>query len=71
MLLRDKVLKYLPKKYYDRFGDIEAADDLIDNCIYIVYTSNEYIFEDGGNSLPCRSIKDAVDFIKYSTIKRA
>lgn len=68
MNIKDKLLQYLPNKYKDRFGDIEYADDLIDNCKYILYTSNKYIFEDDGNNLPCRSIKEAISFLKNSTI---
>lgn len=68
MTLKEKMLKYLPKKYYVRFGDIETANDLIDDCKYLVFTSNNYKFEEGGNCLPCRSLKEAVHYIKDSTI---
>ena len=71
MTLKDKVLSYLPNKYKDRLGDIEQADDLIDGCKYIVYTSDDYEFEDDGNSLPCRSIGEVIYFIKNSTIPKS
>lgn len=70
MTLQEKLLKYLPKKYHDRFGSIEPEDGLIEDCKYMIYTSEDYVFDDGGNDYPCKSIKEAVDFLKYSTIKR-
>lgn len=68
MTLQEKLFKYLPKKYHNRFGLIELEDGLIDNCKYMLYTSDEYIFEDGGNSYPCKSIIEAVHYLKYCTI---
>lgn len=68
MNLTQTFLKYLPKKYHNRFGGIEIAEGLIEDCKYIIYTSSDYIFEEGGNNLPCKSIKEAIEYIKYSTV---
>lgn len=70
MTLQEKLFKYLPKKYHDRFGSIECEDGLIEDCKYIIYTSEDYIFEDGGSDYPCKSIKEAVYFLKHSVIKK-
>lgn len=67
--LRKKFLKRLPKKYHEKFGDIEAEGDLIDDCKYILYCNNGYLFEDGGNNLPIRSISEGIEFIKRKVYK--
>ena len=64
LLLTEKVKKLLSKKDKEKLGMVEEENDLIDNCKYIVYTSNEYLFENGGNSLPCRSLKECADYIR-------
>lgn len=63
LLLTEKVKRLLSKDNKEKLGMVEE-NDLIDNCKYIVYTSNEYLFEDGGNSLPCRSLRECAEFIK-------
>lgn len=67
LLLTEKVKRLLSKKDKEKLGMVEEENDLIDNCKYIVYTSNEYLFEDGGNSLPCRSLKECADYIRKKT----
>lgn len=64
LLLTEKVKKLLSKDNKEKLGMVEEENDLIDNCKYIVYTSKEYLFEDGGNSLPCRSLRECAEFIK-------
>lgn len=70
LLLTEKVKRLLSKDNKEKLGMVEEESDLIDNCKYIVYTSNEYLFEDGGNSLPCRSLKECADFIKNKAYKK-
>lgn len=67
MNLKDRVLRYIPKKYQDRLGDVEMESGLIDDCIYMIYTSENYVFEDGGRTLPCKSFKEIVHFITKFT----
>ena len=65
MTLKDRLLKRLPKKYHDRVVDIEAEDDLVDDCKYMLYYSDDYT--DGecyGGSYPVVSISEAIYFIK-------
>lgn len=64
LFLTEKVKRLLSKDNKEKLGMVEEENDLIDNCKYIVYTSNEYLFEDGGNSLPCRSLRECAEFIK-------
>lgn len=64
LLLTEKVKRLLSKDNKEKLGMVEEENDLIDNCKYIVYTSNEYLFEDGENSLPCRSLRECAEFIK-------
>ena len=70
MTLLEKLLKRLPKKYHDRVAFIEAEDDLVDDCKYMLYYSDDYT--DGecyGGSYPVRSITEAIDYIKNSLYK--
>lgn len=64
LLLTEKVKRLLSKKDKEKLGMVEEENDLIDNCKYIVYTSSEYLFESGGNSLPCKSLKECADYIR-------
>ena len=65
MTTLEKILKRLPNKYHDRVRDIEEECDLIDDCKYIVYYSENYTDGDCyGSSYPVKSITEAIDFIK-------
>ena len=70
LLLTEKVKRLLSKDNKEKLGMVEEESYLIDNCKYIVYTSNEYLFEDGGHSLPCRSLKECADFIKNKAYRK-
>lgn len=66
------LLKRLPKQYHDRVKDFTIEDDLVDDCKYMLYWTNEYTDSDGdgyGGSYPVRSIKEAIDFIKNSLFR--
>lgn len=60
-----EVLNKLPKKYHDRVQDFTAEDGLIDDCKYILVFTDGYTW-DGYESLPCKSIKEAIIFIKQA-----
>lgn len=63
----EKLFKRLPRKYHERVAFIEAEDDLIDDCKYMLYYSANYT--DGecyGGSYPVKSITEAIDYIKNS-----
>lgn len=59
-----KLLKRLPKKYYDRVAGFDAEDDLIDDCKYILYISEKYNDSQYYPSYPVRSVNEAVNIIK-------
>ena len=66
----EKLFKRLPKKYHDRVVDIEAEDDLVDDCTDMLYYSDDYTDGDCyGSSYPVRSITEAIDYIKNSLYK--
>ena len=67
--LKEKVLKMLNKKDKEKLGNVEFDTELFDRCKYIVYTENGYLFEDGSNSLPCKSLKECAEFIKNKAYK--
>ena len=65
MTLLQKLLKRLPKKYHDRVKEIEAEADLVDDCKYMLYFSDDYIDDDYyGYCYPVRSINEAIKIIK-------
>lgn len=65
-----KLLKRLPKKYHERVVKFEQEDDLVDDCKYMIYYSNDYTDgECAGGSYPIKSISEAIDFIKNSIYK--
>lgn len=68
--INENVKRYLSKELKDKFGCVEYVDDAIDNCKYILYTSQNYCFEDGGTSYPCKSIKEILYFLKNSVVKK-
>ncbi len=66
-----KDLSWIPKKYQERVYSIEKEDDLIDDCKYILYFMNGYVFADY-SSVPVKNKKDALYFIKnayYEEVK--
>lgn len=68
--LTDKVRKRLPKDKQDALDYIEEADDLVDNCKYLVYYTDEY--SDGeciGSSYIVKTLSEAVEYIKNTLFK--
>ena len=66
-----KLLKRLPKKYHERVSDFEQEDDLVDDCKYMLYYSDDYTDgECAGSCYPVKSISEAIDFIKHSIYKK-
>ena len=60
-----KDLNWIPKKYQERVYSIEKEDGLIDDCKYILYFKNGYVF-DGFSTIPVRNKKEALYFIRNS-----
>ena len=62
----ETLLKRLPKKYHDRVKNFERDYDLVDDCKYMLYWTDEYTdFECYGSCYPVKSISEAIDYIKY------
>ena len=65
---KQALLGQLPKRYHNRVIDFTEEDGLIDECKYILHYSHDYT--DGeceGGTLPCRSIKEACEFVRDLT----
>lgn len=62
--MKQKLLKALPKKYHERVANFESEDGLIDDCKYMLYLNDGHHFWDGGNSIPCKNVKEAIGFVK-------
>jgi len=60
---KEKLLQKLPKKYRNRVQDFTAEDGLIDDCKYILTFADGYTWN-GYESLPCKSISEAVTFVR-------
>lgn len=64
-----KLLKRLPKKYHERVAVFEAEDGLIDDCKYMLYFNDGWVWHGDYTSLPCKSISEAVEFTKDTQYK--
>lgn len=56
-------LDFIPKKYQERVYSLEREYDLIDDCKYILYFKYGWSWA-GYSSLPVKSKKEALEFIK-------
>ena len=59
------LMDYFTKKEKEKIELFEKDIDLIDNCKYMLYIKDEYAID--YHSLPCKSIKEAKQFIKDYT----
>ena len=55
----------IPKYLEERFGMLEEADDLIDDCKYILYFNKGWAFGDYPD-VPVRSKREAIEYLKDS-----
>lgn len=67
--LWSKLLNRLPMKYWDRIGDFTEETDLIDGCKYILTLDDNYSSLDY-ESIPVKSVTEAIEFIKLATKRR-
>ena len=67
---KEGLIRRLSKKYQERVKDLSCENDLIDNCKFIITLKEPYCFEDGGRTYPCRNYKEAINMIKFCTIKK-
>lgn len=68
-ILWKKLLNRLPKKYWDRIEIFRPEDGLIDGCRYILAFDYHYSWH-GYESVPVRSVTEAIRFIKEATIMK-
>lgn len=57
-------LNWIPKKYQGRVKTLEKEDGLIGDCKYMLYFSDSYCWDEDYCSIPVRSKKEALQFIK-------
>lgn len=62
-----KLLKRLPKKYHERVENLEAENGLIDDCKYMLYFRNGWKYHGEFESVPVRSMAEAIEYIKDSS----
>lgn len=61
--MKNKLFERLPKKYHNRVEDFELEDGLIDGCPYMLYFKAGWTLC-GESSVPCKSIAEAIRYIK-------
>lgn len=61
-----KLLNRLPQKYWERFNTIVREYDLIDDCKFMLYLNNGWVFFEDCSSIPVRNLSEAIRFIKDS-----
>lgn len=67
---KERLLSRLPKKYHNRVVDLTQEDGLIDDCKYVLQYAKGYT--DGeceGGALPCKSVNEAVYYVRYVITK--
>lgn len=65
MSIKEKLLKRLPSEYHERVKTIWSEDGLIDNCRYMVYLNEGWIFDSiYEDSIGVKSLKEACERIK-------
>ena len=63
----ERLLRTLPKKYHDRVRNLEAEEDLIDDCKYMLTWTDRYtdMGEEGrGSCFPVKSVAEAAKYVK-------
>lgn len=57
-------LNWIPKKYRERVASLESESGLVEDCKYMLYFADGWQYTDGGNSVPVKSKKEALQYIK-------
>jgi predicted transcriptional regulator len=64
LLNNDGLINKIPAYLRERVLSIEAEDGLIDDCRYMVYMNDGWLVMTDYTSVPVKSIKEAIQFIK-------
>jgi len=59
-----EIMKRIPAKYYKYIDKIEEEPGLCDNCKYMLYFARGWAWSVDYTSLPCKSIKEVIEFVK-------
>lgn len=70
MTTNEMLLKRLPLKYHNRFLKLEAESGLIEDCKYMLFLTNGYVWNEYPN-IPVKSITEAIKFIKEAYFDEA
>lgn len=62
-------LKWVPKRYQERIENLEKGEDLIDNCKYMLYFNENWCWDEDYCSIPVKSKKEALEFIKEARLR--
>ena len=62
-------LGFIPLKYRERVASLEREYDLIDDCKYMLYFSENWCWDEDYGCLPVKSKKEALEFIKEARLR--
>lgn len=62
--MKAKLLKRLPKKYHHLVSGFYSESGLIDDCKFMLLFTDGYGWHGEFESVPCKSISEAINFIK-------
>ena len=62
-------LNWIPKKYQERVEKLEREDGLIDDCKYMLYFNSNWCWSEDYWTLPVKSKKEALRFIKEARLR--
>ena len=65
-----ETLTWIPKKYQERAKSSEKESGLIDNCKYMLYFNENWCWSGDYWSIPVKSKKEALEFIKEAELKK-
>lgn len=65
---QESFMKRLPKMYRERVFDFYQEDGLIDGCKYMLeFATGWYLVSSENISVACKSIAEAIKFVKEAT----
>ena len=65
-----KELNWIPKKYRERVEKLERENGLIDDCKFMLYFNSNWCWDEDYWTLPVKSKKEALRFIKEARLRK-
>ena len=62
-------MDWCPKKYLERVASLEREDGLIDDCKYMLYSKQDWCWDDDYWCFPVKSKKEALELVKHARLR--